>query len=95
MHMVSNLTIVVLYLVNLFLRTRAAPDAALPFWLSLAGVALLGVSGYLGGALVFEHRVGVNEPSASGYPAGTRVAPSDTERVPTSPAEAPPYRRAG
>ena len=99
-HMALNLTVVVLYVVNLILRTRSAPDAALPFWLSLLGVVLLGMSGYLGGALVFEHRVGVTEHSTSGSPAGTGVIPSEAtaaagQHVPASPAETPPYRRAG
>ena len=58
-HMALNLTIVALYLVNLYLRRGAGPDPAMPFWLSSAAVLMLGVSGWLGGSLVYVHRVGV------------------------------------
>jgi uncharacterized membrane protein len=58
-----NLTIVVLYLVNLGLRLRFPPDHPLPFALSIVAVVLLAVSGWLGGALVYEHGVGL--PSES------------------------------
>src|SRR5205814_5483077 len=51
-HMILNLTAVGLYVVNIVLRTGARNDAhvaILPFVLSLAGVGLISVSGYLGG----------------------------------------------
>jgi len=69
--MILNLTIVVLYVVNLLLRIRSAPDAAAPFWLSVVGVGLLAISGYLGGSLVFEERVAVAEPEAGHVLVGT------------------------
>ena len=58
-HLTLNLLIVALYAVNLWLRTRTAPGESLPLWFSVAGIALLGVSGWLGGELVFVHGVGV------------------------------------
>ena len=68
-HMGLNLLIVVLYVVNAWLRivepTRTVPHLAL----SLASIALRGVSGWLGGSLVHVHGVGVlgvNERSGQG-----------------------------
>jgi uncharacterized membrane protein len=58
-HLTLNLLLVALYAVNLWLRMRTAPGEPLPFWMSVAGVALLLVSGWLGGELVFGHGVGV------------------------------------
>ena len=62
-HMTINLTVVVLYAINIWLR---ADDTAyidrglsLPVWLSIIGVALLAVSGWLGGQMVHVYGVGV------------------------------------
>ncbi|HEY7533674.1 MAG TPA: DUF2231 domain-containing protein [Nitrospiraceae bacterium] len=57
-HLTINLSIVVLYIVNLLLRQGSGPGAVFPVLLSILGVALLGVSGWLGGELVFVHGVG-------------------------------------
>jgi uncharacterized membrane protein len=73
MHMVLNLTIVVVYAVNAYLRTRTTPDAPLPFWLSLAAIVLLCVSGWLGGSLVYVHRVAVAEPTDATMPHPTFI----------------------
>jgi uncharacterized membrane protein len=62
-HMLINLSIVVLFAMNLSLRMWSEPGAVLPILLSLIGVAMLGVSGWLGGELVYVHRVAV-EPQA-------------------------------
>lgn len=58
MHMSINAAVIVLYLINLWQRSHG-DQSLLPLWLSLAGVALLGVSGWLGGKMVYEHGVGV------------------------------------
>ncbi|MGH7572444.1 MAG: DUF2231 domain-containing protein [Gemmatimonadota bacterium] len=58
-HMLVNLTTVVLFAINLWLRTNSPPGAGVPVVLSLVGVLLLGVAGWLGGELVFRHGVGV------------------------------------
>ena len=71
-HMVINLAVVGLFICNAWLR-HADPAAigGTPFFLSLIGVALLAVSGWLGGKLVFEAGVGVSggeEPNATTRP---------------------------
>lgn len=71
-HMLINLSIVVLFVINLSLRMWSEPGAVLPILLSLIGIGLLSVSGWLGGELVYVHRVAV-EPEP-------RVAASPKER---------------
>ena len=58
-HMAINLTVVAIFVVDLWLRTRPAPPPNAPLWLSVAGVVLLVVSGWLGGHLVYVHGVAV------------------------------------
>lgn len=58
-HMGINLFVVVLFILNAWMR-HGDPSSRLPFWLSLIGIALLGVSGWLGGKMVFEAGVGVS-----------------------------------
>lgn len=60
-HMALNITIVLLYAVNIGMRLEGAAVMGLPLALSIAGVSLLAVSGWLGGQMVFVHKVGVNE----------------------------------
>jgi len=68
-HMVMNLLIVGLYVVNAILRydavdtqvVRMATVPTLPFIFSIFGVVLLSISGWLGGQLVYVHRLGVHE----------------------------------
>ncbi|MGH7257006.1 MAG: DUF2231 domain-containing protein [Nitrospiraceae bacterium] len=62
-HMLINLSIVILFVINLWLRTASEPGAALPILLSLVGIAMLGVSGWLGGELVYVHGVAVQPQS--------------------------------
>jgi uncharacterized membrane protein len=64
LHMALNVALVVLYGFNLFLRAHALPGAFLPIFLSAIGAAILACSGWLGGELVYVHRVGVNPPEA-------------------------------
>jgi uncharacterized membrane protein len=61
MHMSINLTVVGLYVVNWWMRSRGAEGLA-PFWLSLIAVAMLVVSGWLGGKMVYVHGVAVETP---------------------------------
>jgi len=68
-HMGLNLTMVVLFAVNWFLRTDAghrwvSAGSRLPLVLSIIGVGILGVSGWLGWHLVYVHRVGVSDDAA-------------------------------
>ena len=68
-HMLTNLSIVVLFAVNLSLRMWSEPGAILPVLLSLIGIAMLGVSGWLGGELVYVHGVAVEpEPRTATSP---------------------------
>lgn len=68
-HLVLNLTLAGLFVVNAILRWSAYREVPweragvpiLPFMLSIVGVGMLYVSGYLGGSLVYFHRVGVSE----------------------------------
>jgi uncharacterized membrane protein/nitrite reductase/ring-hydroxylating ferredoxin subunit len=61
-HMLLNLAAVMLYAANLWLRQPvldALRTPALPLLLSLAGVVLLSVSGYLGGVMIYDDGVAV------------------------------------
>jgi uncharacterized membrane protein len=61
-HMILNLAAVALFAVNWFVRTRIETDSWWPLALSLIGVVGIGISGWLGGELVYAERVGVQEP---------------------------------
>jgi len=63
-HMTINLIVVVLYVVNLWMRA-ASPDGepGKLVWLSVISIALLVVSGWLGGKMVYDLGVGVNTPT--------------------------------
>jgi uncharacterized membrane protein len=58
-HMLLNLSIVVLFGVNLWLRTGETAATTIPLILSFIGIAMLGISGWLGGELVYVHGVAV------------------------------------
>jgi nitrite reductase/ring-hydroxylating ferredoxin subunit/uncharacterized membrane protein len=80
-HMVLNVMAVGMYASNLLLRMSALEAAATPLialLLSLAGVGLLTVSGYIGGSLVYEYGIGVGRHRRyTDMPSKThRVAPS-------------------
>ena len=59
MHMVINVGLVLLFTINAGLRIINGSDALLPVFLSLIGVAALGISGWLGGELVYVQGVAV------------------------------------
>ena len=65
-HMTINLTVVALYVINVWMRWRSPADLEVPFWLSLAGIGLLLVSGWLGGKMVYEHGVAVDTEGIAG-----------------------------
>jgi uncharacterized membrane protein len=60
-HMGLNLTVIALYVANIWLRGHGS-ETMTPLWLSIAAVMLLGVSGWLGGKMVYVHGVGVQTP---------------------------------
>ena len=65
-HMAINLTVVTLYVVNAGMRWSNPADLEVPFWLSVASVALLAISGWLGGKMVYEHGVAVDIEGITG-----------------------------
>lgn len=65
-HMSINLTVVVLFIINIWLRVSAGDAGAAStgtVWLSLIAVCLLAISGWLGGKMVFESGVAVDTES--------------------------------
>jgi uncharacterized membrane protein len=62
-HMALNVTIVLLYALNIGMRINGAEITGLPLAFSIAAIALLAVSGWLGGHMVYVHRVAVDEPT--------------------------------
>ena len=64
-HARLNIIALLIFAASLYLRMKAGGAALvnyglkIPFLLSLAGVILIAISGWLGGALAFEHGVGV------------------------------------
>ena len=68
-HMLLNVVTIALFVVNWLLRTTwgaqwIPPGSNLPMLLSILGVLLLGVSGWLGGHLVYVEGVGVERAHA-------------------------------
>ena len=73
-HMIINLSLVLLFSINVLLRLSTGPHAIAPIVLSVIGIAGLVVSGWLGGELVYVRRVGVGDPQQSPEPAAKRRA---------------------
>jgi len=71
-HLIINGALVVLFSANAWLRTASAPGSMLPLTLSVAGVAVLLVSGWLGGEMVYVQKVGVAD--------ATRESSSEVKR---------------
>jgi len=61
-HLILNLTGVVLFAINFWLRLSDR-TAGLPMILSLITIIAVGISGWLGGELVYVHGVGVEDKS--------------------------------
>jgi uncharacterized membrane protein len=57
-----NLVAVALYAINIWLRTHGSDNSGVPFILSVVAVAMLAVSGWLGGKMVHLAGVGVDVP---------------------------------
>lgn len=58
-HMAINLSAVALYILNVVMRIGAHESIRIPILLSLIGVAMIAVSGWLGGQMVHVYGVGV------------------------------------
>ncbi|KRE87191.1 hypothetical protein ASG75_03335 [Rhodanobacter sp. Soil772] len=66
-HMIMVMSALTCYVVSLFLRlhgTELIEPGLLAIGLSVLGFLCLGVAGWLGGKLVYGHRLGVSPPSA-------------------------------
>jgi uncharacterized membrane protein len=61
-HMFINLFAVAVYCVNFWLRMHRSPGDNLPIVLSVAGVVLIIISGWLGGEMVYVRGVAVKQP---------------------------------
>ena len=59
-HMVINLTVVALYVVNVWLRLSTPDNLQGPVWLSVIAIGLLLVSGWLGGKMVYVYGIAVD-----------------------------------
>lgn len=73
-HMIINLSLVLLFSINVLLRLSTGPHAVAPVGLSVVGIAGLVISGWLGGELVYIRGVGVGDQSPSSEPAPKRRA---------------------
>ena len=66
-HMAINLTVVLIFAVDIGMRIGGSEVAGLPLALSVVGITLLAVSGWLGGHMVYVHHVAVSdEPAVHG-----------------------------
>jgi uncharacterized membrane protein len=63
-HMVLNLIVVALFCINWALRYGQTSTPTGAFILSIIGVVVMGVSGWLGGSMVHRYRMSVEEPGA-------------------------------
>lgn len=59
LHMGMNLALIALVAVNLWLRAQYPGHTGIPLALSVLSILLLGITGWLGGELVYIHGVGV------------------------------------
>jgi uncharacterized membrane protein len=59
-HMTINLTVVVLYIINFWLRLNSPDKPGTAVWLSVIAIGLLVISGWLGGKMVYVHGVAVD-----------------------------------
>ena len=60
-HMALNVTIVVLYAMSFGMRLNGGAISGLPLIFSIVAISLLLVSGWLGGHMVYVHRVAVSD----------------------------------
>jgi uncharacterized membrane protein len=65
-HMVINLIVVTLYIVNFWMRYQGESIEGIPGTLSIIAILMLVASGWLGGHMVYVHGVGVNAGASTG-----------------------------
>ncbi|MGE5522566.1 MAG: DUF2231 domain-containing protein, partial [Rhodospirillaceae bacterium] len=80
-HMSLNLTVVVLYAINVWLRATSPDDLRTPFFLSVIGIVVLAVSGWLGGKMVYEYGVAVSAGEETAAEASTAPGRRFTRHV--------------
>ncbi len=80
-HMEINLGLVVLFIINAALRFAGVSVLPGPIILSLIGVIGLGISGWLGGELVYVHGIAVESKRKNGDGEYHRPAEREKERV--------------
>ena len=68
-HMGLNIAVVLLYAMNFGMRVNGGAIAGLPLAFSIGAIVLLAISGWLGGHMVYVHRVGVDEPESERHEA--------------------------
>jgi uncharacterized membrane protein len=73
-HLGINLSLVVVFALNMWLRMSDEMGRALPVLLSFVGVAMLGVSGWLGGELVYVRGVAVESQESIALKGPRRAA---------------------
>jgi uncharacterized membrane protein len=73
-HLILNLSLVLLFSINMLLRLTLGLHATAPIVLSVVGVAGLALSGWLGGELVYVRGVGVGTPPLTSEPTPRRRA---------------------
>ena len=76
-HMSINLTVVGLYVVNAWLRREGDVVGGTPLLLSVVAIAMLVVSGWLGGKMVYLAGVGVTTEGAVAEQARTEANPQE------------------
>jgi uncharacterized membrane protein len=65
-HMFLNVGAVILYSINLWLRYTGPAGEIFPFALSFFGIVAIGISGWLGGEMVYVYGVGVEPEKGIG-----------------------------
>jgi uncharacterized membrane protein len=85
-HMILNLSVVVLFAINFYLRTQSGLEltggsTTIPATLSVIGVILLGISGWLGGEMVYVHGVGVEPGGRTGVDEDAKFREDSPRRV--------------
>lgn len=79
-HMLVNLGVTALFIINYFVRA-GTPGSSTGYVLSVIAIAALLYSGWLGGDMVYDHKVGVEEKQAKGGPGDERTRmPAGTMR---------------
>jgi uncharacterized membrane protein len=72
-HMTLNLLLLLGYVIQLVVRDKGAPVVSTGvFVFNLIEFVVLLISGYLGGRMAYEFRIGSRQPSEAGRPPGVR-----------------------